>query len=138
MKVTKSQLRRIIREEKRKVLAENRVRRLVRRALREQTQTIDDWFERRSRMDAKDDILSMVSEDEVIEAGWADREEAYYNLAQAYLGSGEEEKGNVLLRYFQRLQDNHQEMLDFKTAIMLNIAEHIATPSGASASTSAP
>jgi len=49
-----------------------------------------------------------------------DREEAYYNLAQAYLGSGEEEKGNVLLRYFQRLQDNHQEMLDFKTAIMLN------------------
>ena len=52
MKITKTQLRRIIREEKRKVLAENRVRRLVRRALREQTQTIDDWFERRSRMDA--------------------------------------------------------------------------------------
>jgi hypothetical protein len=77
MKVTKIQLRRIIREEKRKVLAENRVRRTVRRALREQTQTIDDWFERRSRMDAKDDILSMVSEDEVIEAGWAGYEEAY-------------------------------------------------------------
>ena len=35
MRVTKTQLRRIIREEKRKVLAENRVRRTVRRALRE-------------------------------------------------------------------------------------------------------
>ena len=35
MRVTKSQLRRVIREEKRKVLAENRVRRTVRRALRE-------------------------------------------------------------------------------------------------------
>ena len=35
MRVTKSQLRRVIREEKRKVLAENRVRRTVRRILRE-------------------------------------------------------------------------------------------------------
>jgi hypothetical protein len=35
MRVTKRQLRRIIREEKRKVLTENRVRRLVHRALRE-------------------------------------------------------------------------------------------------------
>ena len=35
MRVTKRQLRRIIREEKRKVLAENRVRRTVRRILRE-------------------------------------------------------------------------------------------------------
>ena len=77
MRVTKTQLKRIIREEKRKVLAENRVRRLVRRALREQTQTIDDWFERRSRMDAKDDILSMVSKDEVKAAGWEDFDEAY-------------------------------------------------------------
>ncbi len=37
MKVTKRQLRRIIKEEKAKVLAENRVRRTVRRALREYT-----------------------------------------------------------------------------------------------------
>jgi hypothetical protein len=37
MRVTKTQLRRIIKEEKRKVLAENRVRGTIRRALREYT-----------------------------------------------------------------------------------------------------
>ena len=36
MKITKSQLRRIIREEKQKLLAENRVRKAVRAALNEQ------------------------------------------------------------------------------------------------------
>ena len=49
-----------------------------------------------------------------------DHEEAYYNLAQAYLNSGEEEKGREVLRQFQFLQDNHQDMLDYKTAIVLN------------------
>ena len=49
-----------------------------------------------------------------------DREEAYYNLAQAYLGRGEEDKASVLLRQFKLLQDNHQDILDHKTAIMLN------------------
>ena len=98
MRVTKNQLRRIIREEKRKVLAENRVRRAVRRALREQTQTIDDWFERRSRMDAKEDILSYVSEDEVIEAGWADFDEAYQHT---------DDGGEI----FYRLSDEVQERI---------------------------
>ena len=49
-----------------------------------------------------------------------DREEAYYNLAQAYLSSGEEERAGTLLRQFKLLQDNHQDILDHKTAIMLN------------------
>jgi len=49
-----------------------------------------------------------------------DREEAYYNLAQAYLSRGEEERAGVLLRQFKLLQDNHQDILDHKTAIMLN------------------
>jgi len=63
MRVTKRQLRRIIREEKRKVLAENRVRRLVRRALREQEEleeagvmdpTTGEWIEDQPTQDQID------------------------------------------------------------------------------------
>ena len=41
------------------------------------TQSLDDWFESMPRKDSKEEILSMVSEDEVKAAGWEDFDEAY-------------------------------------------------------------
>lgn len=49
-----------------------------------------------------------------------DDAEAYYALGQACLRRGEGARGRELLRYFQLLQDNHQSLLDHKTAIVLN------------------
>ncbi len=49
-----------------------------------------------------------------------DRAEAYYNLGQASLRLGAGERGRELLRYFQLLQENHQDLLAYKTAIVLN------------------
>jgi tetratricopeptide (TPR) repeat protein len=49
-----------------------------------------------------------------------DAAEAYYALGQACLRRGEAARGGGLLRNFQRLQSNHQALLDHKTAIVLN------------------
>ena len=49
-----------------------------------------------------------------------DRAEIYYNLGQALLRGGKEAEGRQLLHYFRLLQEEHQNLLDFKTAIVLN------------------
>ena len=49
-----------------------------------------------------------------------DRDEVYYNLGQALSRAGKEAQGRQLLRYFSLLQQEHQNILDFKTAIVLN------------------
>ena len=49
-----------------------------------------------------------------------DRDEVYYNLGQALLRAGKEAEGRQLLHYFSLLQREHQNILDFKTAIVLN------------------
>ena len=49
-----------------------------------------------------------------------DRDEVYYNLGQALLRAGKEAEGRQLLDYFSLLQREHQNILDFKTAIVLN------------------
>ncbi len=49
-----------------------------------------------------------------------DHAEAYYALGQACLRHGEASRGRGLLRCFQLLQENHQALLDHKTAIVLN------------------
>lgn len=49
-----------------------------------------------------------------------DAAEVYYALGQACLRRGEAARGQQLLHYFQLLQDNHQALLDHKTAIVLN------------------
>ncbi len=49
-----------------------------------------------------------------------DDAEVYYALGQACLRRGEAARGRQLLHYFQLLQDNHQALLDHKTAIVLN------------------
>ena len=50
----------------------------------------------------------------------ADGEEARYHLGRLYLQLGMQASGEVSLRYFQSLQTHHTDMLDFKTAIVLN------------------
>ncbi len=59
MKITKRQLRRIIREEKRKVLAERKVRRIVRRRLMEQAGTLASEGDLVSAIKGKDIKISM-------------------------------------------------------------------------------
>jgi len=49
-----------------------------------------------------------------------DAAEVYYALGQSCLRRGEVARGRQLLHYFQLLQDNHQALLDHKTAIVLN------------------
>lgn len=49
-----------------------------------------------------------------------DRAEVYYNLGQALLRAGKTAEGRQLLHYFRLLQEEHQNLLDFKTAIVLN------------------
>jgi tetratricopeptide (TPR) repeat protein len=49
-----------------------------------------------------------------------DNAEVYYNLGQALLRGGKESEGRQLLHYFRLLQEEHQNLLDFKTAIVLN------------------
>jgi tetratricopeptide (TPR) repeat protein len=49
-----------------------------------------------------------------------DEGEVYYALGQSCLRRGEGARGRQLLHYFQLLQDNHQALLDHKTAIVLN------------------
>jgi len=49
-----------------------------------------------------------------------DHAEVYYNLGQALLRGGKESEGRQLLQYFRLLQEEHQNLLDFKTAIVLN------------------
>ena len=55
-----------------------------------------------------------------------DHAEAYYSLGQAYLRIGLSDKGHAVLRYFEFLQDNYQELLDLKTAIVLNPSDAAA------------
>ena len=55
-----------------------------------------------------------------------DRAEAYYNLGQAYLRIGLSDRGHAVLRYFELLQTNYQELLDLKTAIVLNPSDATA------------
>lgn len=49
-----------------------------------------------------------------------DRDEVYYNLGQALLRRGQEARGRKLLEYFRKLQGEHQQLLDYKTAVVLN------------------
>ena len=55
-----------------------------------------------------------------------DHAEAYYSLGQAYLRIGLSDKGHAVLRYFEFLQDNYRELLDLKTAIVLNPSDATA------------
>ena len=70
------------------------------------TQSIADWFENRSRRDSKDDILGMLSEDEVKAAGWEDFDEAY-----EYTDDGEE--------IFYRLSDDVQARIAADLGVFL-------------------
>ena len=55
-----------------------------------------------------------------------DHAEAYYSLGQAYLRTGQGDRGHAVLGYFELLQDNYQELLDLKTAIVLNPSDAAA------------
>ena len=55
-----------------------------------------------------------------------DHAEAYYSLGQAYLRTGLSDRGHAVLHYFELLQDNYQELLDLKTAIVLNPSDAAA------------
>ena len=55
-----------------------------------------------------------------------DRAEAYYSLGQAYLHIGLSDRGHAVLGYFELLQTNYQELLDLKTAIVLNPSDATA------------
>ena len=49
-----------------------------------------------------------------------DHAEAHYSLGQAHTRQGRRAQGAEFLRYFQYLQDNYQDLLDYKTAISIN------------------
>ena len=49
-----------------------------------------------------------------------DRDEVYYSLGQALVRRGQETRGRKLLEYFSALQGEHQKILDYKTAVVLN------------------
>jgi enediyne biosynthesis protein E4 len=49
-----------------------------------------------------------------------DHAEVYYNLGQAYTRLNRRAEGQVLLGLFNALQEHHQDLLDSKTAIVLN------------------
>ncbi len=55
-----------------------------------------------------------------------DHAEAYYGLGQAYLRTGLGARGHAVLHYFELLQDNYQQLLDLKTAIVLNPSDAAA------------
>jgi len=55
-----------------------------------------------------------------------DHAEAYYNLGQAYLQNGLREQGQAVLGYFELLQSNYRELLDLKTALVLNPSDATA------------
>lgn len=55
-----------------------------------------------------------------------DHAEAYYSLGQAYLHTGLSDRGHAVLGYFELLQDNYRELLDLKTAIVLNPSDAAA------------
>ena len=55
-----------------------------------------------------------------------DHAEAYYSLGQAYLRTGLSDRGHAVLHYFELLQDNYRELLDLKTAIVLNPSDAAA------------
>ena len=55
-----------------------------------------------------------------------DHAEAYYSLGQAYLRTGLSDRGHAVLHYFELLQNNYRELLDLKTAIVLNPSDAVA------------
>ena len=55
-----------------------------------------------------------------------DRSEVYYNLGQALTRKGNTSRGKQILDYFRRLQNSHEEVLEYKTAIVLNPRDAIA------------
>ena len=55
-----------------------------------------------------------------------DHAEAYYSLGQAYLRIGLSDRGHAVLHYFELLQNNYRELLDLKTAIVLNPSDAAA------------
>ena len=55
-----------------------------------------------------------------------DHAEAYYSLGQAYLRTGLSDRGRAVLHYFELLQNNYRELLDLKTAIVLNPSDAAA------------
>ncbi|MEE3234663.1 MAG: tetratricopeptide repeat protein [Candidatus Latescibacterota bacterium] len=55
-----------------------------------------------------------------------DRSEVYYNLGQALTQSGYRSRGKQVLDYFRRLQTSHEEILEYKTAIVLNPRDALA------------
>ena len=55
-----------------------------------------------------------------------DHAEAYYSLGQAYLRTGLSDRGHAVLHYFELLQNNYRELLDLKTAIVLNPSDAAA------------
>ena len=55
-----------------------------------------------------------------------DHAEAYYSLGQAYLRTGLSDRGHAVLNYFELLQNNYRELLDLKTAIVLNPSDAAA------------
>ena len=55
-----------------------------------------------------------------------DHAEAYYSLGQAYLRVGLSDRGHAVLHYFELLQNNYRELLDLKTAIVLNPSDATA------------
>ena len=55
-----------------------------------------------------------------------DHAEAYYSLGRAYLHIGLSNRGQAVLHYFELLQNNYRELLDLKTAIVLNPSDAAA------------
>jgi tetratricopeptide (TPR) repeat protein len=55
-----------------------------------------------------------------------DRSEVYYNLGQALARTGSRSRGKQVLDYFRRLQTSHEEILEYKTAIVLNPRDALA------------
>ena len=55
-----------------------------------------------------------------------DRSEVYYNLGQALTRNKDYSRGKQVLGYFRLLQTSHEEILEYKTAIVLNPRDAMA------------
>ena len=55
-----------------------------------------------------------------------DRSEVYYNLGQALTRNEDYSRGKQVLGYFRLLQTSHEEILEYKTAIVLNPRDAMA------------
>lgn len=75
------------------------------------------------------DVGNLVQASEYLERAIRedpDHAEAYYSLGQAYLRTGLSDRGHAVLHYFELLQNNYRELLDLKTAIVLNPSDAAA------------